>query len=180
MVSGGSFWLYVIFVSVELGSWVSKWVTWKSENANVSHSDISDSLQLHGLWPSRLLYPWNSPGKNARVGCHSLLQGIFPTQGLNPGLLHCRQILYHLNYQESQYWNVLKTCNVPGVESCSPHCTLNCSFDHPALFVHLLACLMQRKLKLYIIHSLGIWNWWFCILEYKSSINVGRKVGQTR
>ena len=41
----------------------------------------------------------NSPGKNTRVGCHSLLQGIFPTQGLNPGPLHCRQILYHLSHQ---------------------------------------------------------------------------------
>ena len=38
----------------------------------------------------------DSPGKNAGVGCHALLQGIFPTQGLNPGLWHCRQILYHL------------------------------------------------------------------------------------
>ena len=40
-------------------------------------------------------------GKNMRVGCHSLLQGIFPTQGLNLGVLHCRQILYHLTYQGS-------------------------------------------------------------------------------
>ena len=39
------------------------------------------------------------PGKNARVGCHALLQGIFPTQGSSPGLLHCGQILYHLSYQ---------------------------------------------------------------------------------
>ena len=37
--------------------------------------------------------------KNTGVGCHSLYQGIFPTQGLNPGLLHCRQILYHLSHQ---------------------------------------------------------------------------------
>ena len=42
--------------------------------------------------PPRLLCPWNSPGKNAGVGCHSLLQGIFLTQGWNPGLLQCRQI----------------------------------------------------------------------------------------
>ena len=41
--------------------------------------------------------PWNSPGKNIGVGYHSLLQGIFPTQGSNPGLLLCRQILYHLS-----------------------------------------------------------------------------------
>ena len=43
---------------------------------------------------TRLLCPWDFPGKNIAVGCHFLLQGIFPTQGLNPGLLHCRQILY--------------------------------------------------------------------------------------
>ena len=43
----------------------------------------------------------DSPGKNTGVDCHALLQGIFPTQGLNPGLPHCRQILYCLSYQES-------------------------------------------------------------------------------
>ena len=42
---------------------------------------------------ARLLHPWDSPGKNTGVGCYALLQGIFPTQGLNPGLLHCRRIL---------------------------------------------------------------------------------------
>ena len=41
----------------------------------------------------------NSPGKNTGVCCHSLLQGIFPTQESNPGLMHCRQILYQLSYQ---------------------------------------------------------------------------------
>ena len=45
-------------------------------------------LQPHGLYPTSLLCPWDSPGKNAGVGCHFLLQGIFPTQGLNPCLLH--------------------------------------------------------------------------------------------
>ena len=48
--------------------------------------------------PTRLLCPWNTPGKNAGVGCHALLQGIFPTNGSNPGLLHCWQILYHLSH----------------------------------------------------------------------------------
>ena len=48
-----------------------------------------------------LLCPWNYPGMNTRVGCHFLLQGIFPTQGLNLGLLHCRQTLYHLSHQGS-------------------------------------------------------------------------------
>ena len=46
------------------------------------------------------LCAWNSLGKNTGVGCPSLLQGIVLTQGLNPGLLHCRQILYHLSHQK--------------------------------------------------------------------------------
>ena len=45
--------------------------------------------------------PWNSPGQNTGVHSLSLLQGIFPTQGLNPGLLQCRQILYQLSHQRS-------------------------------------------------------------------------------
>ena len=43
----------------------------------------------------------DSPGKNAGVGCHALLQGLFPTQGLNPGLPHCRWILYQLSHKGS-------------------------------------------------------------------------------
>ena len=48
----------------------------------------SDSVRPHGLQPTRLLSPWDSPGKNTGVGCQALLQGIFPTQGSNLGLLH--------------------------------------------------------------------------------------------
>ena len=66
---------------------------------SVSCSVMSNSLQPHGLGPARLLCPWDSSGKNTGVGSHSLLQGIFPTQGSNPGLLDCRQILYHLSHQ---------------------------------------------------------------------------------
>ena len=56
------------------------------------------TLWFHGLSPTRLLCPWNSPGKNTGIGCHALLQGIFPTQGSSPGLLHCGQILSCLSY----------------------------------------------------------------------------------
>ena len=52
-----------------------------------------------GLQPTRLLCPWDFPSKDTGVGCHFLLQGIFPTQGSNTGLLHCRQILYQLSYK---------------------------------------------------------------------------------
>ena len=48
-----------------------------------------NSLGPRGVQPTRLLCPWDSPGKNTAVGCHCLLQGIFPTQGLNRNLLHC-------------------------------------------------------------------------------------------
>ena len=63
----------------------------------VRHSVVSDSLRPHGLSPTRLLCPWDSPGKNNGVGCHALLQGTFPTQGPNPGLPHRRWILYLLS-----------------------------------------------------------------------------------
>ena len=53
-----------------------------------SRSVMFDSLRPHGLYPTRLLCQWNFPGKNTGVGCHFLLQGIFPTQGSNLGLLH--------------------------------------------------------------------------------------------
>ena len=49
---------------------------------------MSNSWRPHGLWPPKLLCPWDSPGKHTGVDCHFLLQGIFPTQGSNPGLLH--------------------------------------------------------------------------------------------
>ena len=68
---------------------------------HVSHSVMSDSLHLHGLQPSRLLCPWSSPNKNTGVDSYAFFQGIFPTQGLNPGFLHCRQILYYLSHQGS-------------------------------------------------------------------------------
>ena len=59
---------------------------------SVSGSAMSDSLWLHGLGPARLLCPFNFPGKNSGVGSHSLLQGIFLTQGLNSDPLQCKQI----------------------------------------------------------------------------------------
>ena len=64
------------------------------ESESVSCSVVSDSLWPHGLQPARVLCPWDSPRKNTGAGSHSFLRGIFPTQGSNPGLLHCRQILY--------------------------------------------------------------------------------------
>ena len=66
--------------------------------------------------------PWDSLGKNTGVGSHSLLQGLFPTQGLNLSLLHCRQILYRLSHQGSleQSFRV-GLCPVTGLWGSSHH-----------------------------------------------------------
>ena len=61
---------------------------------NESRSVMSDSFQPHGLYS-----PWNSPAQKTGVGSLSLLQGIVPTQGWNPGLPHCRLILYQLSHK---------------------------------------------------------------------------------
>ena len=66
------------------------------ESESESHSVVSDSLQPH-----RLYSPWNSQCQNTGVGGLSFLQGIFPTQGSNPGLPHCRWILYQLSHKGS-------------------------------------------------------------------------------
>ena len=58
-----------------------------------SRSAMSHSLWPHRLQPTRLLCPWDFPGKNTGVGSHFLLQGVFPMQGSNPGLPHWRQTL---------------------------------------------------------------------------------------
>ena len=75
--------------------WEQRW-TWvfivNEVKWSESHSVMSDSLRPHGLYS-----PWISPGQNTGVASLSLLQGIFPTQGSNPGLPHGRQILYHLS-----------------------------------------------------------------------------------
>ena len=63
---------------------------------------MSNSLRPHGPEPARLLSPCSSSGKNTGMGCHFILQRIFLTQGSNPGLLHSRQILYHLNHQSQE------------------------------------------------------------------------------
>ena len=70
-----------------------KWCS--SKNESESRSVVSHSLQPHED------NPWNSLGQNTRVGILSLLQGIFSTQGLNPGLWYCRQILYQLSHKGS-------------------------------------------------------------------------------
>ena len=65
---------------------------------------VSDSF-----WPNGLYSPWNSPGQNTGGGSLFLLQGIFPTQGLNSGVPHCRWILYQLSHKGTQVQPVNKS-----------------------------------------------------------------------
>ena len=72
------------------GGFFTTSTTWESGSCSV----VSNSLRPYGLYS-----PWNSPGQNTGVGSLSLLQGILPTQALNPGFPHCRQILYQLSHK---------------------------------------------------------------------------------
>ena len=76
-------------------------VRWLCDTCEVGPEGESRSTVSNSLWPHGLFSPWNSPGQNTGVGSLSLLQGIFPTQGSNPGLPHCRWILYQLSHEGS-------------------------------------------------------------------------------
>ena len=82
---------------------------------------VKVKVKAHPWWAmitsvTQLLCPWNSQGKNTGVDSHSLLQGIFLTQGSNPGLLHCRQILYCLSHQGNPC--IYMFCAVSSCFSC--------------------------------------------------------------
>jgi len=87
--------------SPSIGRWVPyHCATWEAGMNNWTRCCLVAKSCLTLLWPrdcnhARLLCPWDSPGKNTGVGCHFLLQGIFPTQQSNSHLLHCRGIPYH-------------------------------------------------------------------------------------
>ena len=85
--------------------------------------------------------PGDFPGKNTGVGCHGLLQGFFPTQGSNPGLPHCRRVLYHLSHQGSRL----------------NHKTLPQSYtgcDQPPSLL-LLSLLRERDANPWVLHTEG-------------------------
>ena len=81
---------------------------------------MSNSLQPHGLWPTRLLRPWDFPSKNTGVGWHFLLQEVFPTQGLNLGFLHCRQMPYCLSHQGALRHSKKTNVNQDKLQSLPP------------------------------------------------------------
>ena len=94
---------------------------------------MSNSVWYYGLQLVSLLCPWDPLGKSTRLGCHDLIHGLFQTQGLHPGLLHCRQIFYFcattktgplsMGFSWQEYWSGLP-CPPPdfpnpGVETIS-------------------------------------------------------------
>ena len=81
---------------IERESPSQKALSHKTNKQSANRSVVSGSLRPHGLYS-----PWNSPGQNTGVGSLSFLQGIFPIQGSNPGLLHCRWILYQVSHKGS-------------------------------------------------------------------------------
>ena len=121
-------------------------------------SVVSDSL-----WPHRLYSSWNFPGQNTGVGSLSLLQGIFPTQGSNPGLTQCRQLLYQLSHQRSPgilewvAYPFSRDLPDPGVEPGSPALQVDSLptelSGKPTLISNLLFELLKRIFMAPLINS---------------------------
>ena len=103
------------------------------ESARNCRSVVSDSA-IPWTVAARLLCPWNSSGKNTGVGYHSLLQRIFPTQGSNLGLLHCRQILYRLSHYYT--WAEVMSVQFSSVAQSCPTLCNPMNLSTPGLPVH--------------------------------------------
>ena len=121
----------------------------------LSHSVMSESLRPHGLQPTRLLCPWDFPGKNTGVGCHFLLQRIFLTQGLNLCLLH---LLYwqagslplnHLGKTIYQRLNIILISTIyrrlKGILTFKPLKGLNAIYRLAFLVAQMELCLQCRR-----------------------------------
>ena len=90
------------------------------------HSVMSDSSRPHGLYS-----PWNSSGQNTGVGSPTLLQGIFPIQGSNPGLLRCRRILYQLSHTSVQLFSHVRLFATPWTTGLQASLSITNSWSPP-------------------------------------------------
>ena len=104
-----------------LGFKIIQSVTYWCYYGKSARKSKSCSVMYDSLWPHGLYSPWNSPGQNTGVGSLSLLQGIFPTQGSNPGLPHCRQSLYQLSHKGSSYYSSVQFSRSVVSDSLQPH-----------------------------------------------------------
>ena len=113
---------------------------------------MSSSLRPQGLYPAKFLCPWNLPGKNTEVGSHSLLQGIFPSQGSNLGLPHCRQILYCLNHRKvPRIWEQAAISSSKGSSRPRDQARVSCSLPLSHLGSPFNAWLVPKQQKVFIL-----------------------------
>ena len=134
-------------------------VHWRWSCYVVMDSVMSIFLRSHGLYPVRLLCPWDSPGKNTGVGCHSLLQGIFQTQGSNPGL-HCREILYWLSQQGNP---TVRYCQISLHRDCT---NLNLFQQYKKVHASLFCCCPVTQLCLTLWDPMDCSTPGFAILHH--------------
>ena len=117
---------------------------------------------IHALWSTRLLFPWDSPGKNTRVGCHSLLQGDLPDPGIEPRSPNCRQILYHLRPLGSPF---------PGKsysEGPGEHGLWGDALQHRTASADSLFLIWVESCWFFIWWVNSDWNLTFWVLRYES------------
>ena len=114
---------------------------------------MSDSLWPHGLQPARLLCPWNSPGRNTGI---PFSRGSSWPQGLNLGLLHCRQSLYHLSHQRSPYANNAAAAAAKSLQSCPTLCD---PIDGSPRGSPVPGILQARTLEWVAISFSNAWKW---------------------
>ena len=109
-----SWWLWLCSIVWSQAGWFLRFVGYHYESESetcVWLSATPRTIGLYSPWTSPGLYsPWNSPGQKDGVASLSLLQGIFPTQGLNWGLPHCRQILYQVSHKHEIQYEYRKGC----------------------------------------------------------------------
>jgi len=124
---------------------------------------MSNSLWPRGLLPTRLLCPWGfSRQEYTGVGCHVLFQGIFPTQGSNAGLPHCRQILYHLSHKGNPGGLSLLESHCPCIFISSPifpnHTCLSWSVFPITFFQSLLKlhCFLHPLCRLSFVNHFNV------------------------
>ena len=108
-------------------NYISK-IKFKKRKINTPHvwSEVKLKSLSHVWLFATPWTPWNSPSQNTGVGSHSLLKGIFPTQGSNPGFPHCRQIMYQLSHQGSSLFPRVCSNSCPLSQWCHP--TISSSF----------------------------------------------------
>ena len=144
---------------------------------------MSDLLwPMDCMYPIRLLCPWNSPGKNTGVGCHSCLQGIFLTRGLNLGLLHCRQILYHLSHSKPAAAAAAKS-----LQSCPTLCEPT---DGSPPGSPVSGILQARTLEWVAVFFSNAWKWkvkvkslsrvWLCVPPWTAAYQPPLSMGFSR